>query len=90
MDRSTYICGGETALSFRMPSVLTITAQVIERNPYAQKYKKLWKVYQTTGSEELQLKFVRIALDDQRRYNNYSLNLFSVHFPNFFFPKSLK
>jgi hypothetical protein len=47
-----------------MPYVLTIIVQVIERNPYVQKHKKLSEVYRAVDSEEVQLKFVWTASDD--------------------------
>jgi hypothetical protein len=57
MDRS-YIYNSEASLHVRtspncMPSVLIMIARVMERSPYAQKYKNLYEVYQATGTEEI-------------------------------------
>jgi hypothetical protein len=48
-----------------MPSLLALIARVMERNCSAQNYKNVYEVYRATGSEEIQLKFVQIASDDQ-------------------------
>jgi hypothetical protein len=41
-----------------MHSALTITAQVMERNLYGYKYKKLSEVHRPTGFEDFQLNFL--------------------------------
>jgi hypothetical protein len=45
--------------------VWTLIAQPMEQNPYAQKYEKSWEVYWGTGCEEINLRFLHIASDDQ-------------------------
>lgn len=50
--------------------VLTITAQVMQKDPYGHKYKNFNKVYQA--------KSVRIASDEQRRKYTNSYTILTV------------
>jgi hypothetical protein len=77
-----------------MPSVLTITVQVMERNPCAQKHKNYRKFTEQRVLKRRSLNLsgwpTSIQHANISQHINYFLNLSSVYFPHFFVPKSLK
>jgi hypothetical protein len=81
-NRSTFMTVS-LLLSFHMSencmlSVLTIIAKVMENNTHAQKYKNLCVIYWAVGFEDVQLKFVWLASDNQYQYNMPAVTMYSL------------
>jgi hypothetical protein len=64
-----HVYGKETAVrELQVPSTFIKNMQIMERNSYAQKYKKEETLKSNELSEE-QLKCVQTASDDQHQHN---------------------
>ncbi|RWS25337.1 uncharacterized protein B4U80_04936 [Leptotrombidium deliense] len=69
-----YIYDDNEAAKFRLENkmregIILLLQSILSENPYAQKYRQLYDVYQETNSTEVSLNFISLKTDDLRRYN---------------------